>query len=333
VVFTFECVEPETWVSPDLLVDPDNPHASPRCPGAIDAVCMMYLNTKSTKEAMYPHTATWSMNEYIMAAGQCTSDNLPPRFSQIQYSWRSPTLSIQEQLYRVLENNARHVAAINHCRLGIRWVTKTRVGLPNHVMTDLVYRNLELAGPPIYGKEAREVGREIQKILGLEPQEDPIHPLCGKLIPPRDFEAVLREMLPPWQKNYTSDDYVDYTWQAPTARLYTSRVHLRPPPPGYSYPAWVFNATGGIPCMIDPAIFTAGKAIGASIVELLMQPGELERARDEFKERTGGGIGGSKWIPPLLPRDFKPPVDLRWPEYVTTERGEEWWIPTPDPQL
>jgi aminobenzoyl-glutamate utilization protein B len=22
-------------------------------------------------------------------------------------------------------------------------------------------------------------------------------------------------------------------------------------------------------------------------------------------------------------------VDLRWPEYVTTARGEEWWIPTP----
>jgi aminobenzoyl-glutamate utilization protein B len=20
---------------------------------------------------------------------------------------------------------------------------------------------------------------------------------------------------------------------------------------------------------------------------------------------------------------------LRWPEYVTTPRGEEWWIPTP----
>jgi aminobenzoyl-glutamate utilization protein B len=22
-------------------------------------------------------------------------------------------------------------------------------------------------------------------------------------------------------------------------------------------------------------------------------------------------------------------VDLRWPEYVQTPRGEEWWIPTP----
>lgn len=26
--------------------------------------------------------------------------------------------------------------------------------------------------------------------------------------------------------------------------------------------------------------------------------------------------------------DDDPPIHFRWPEYVTTERGEEWWIPT-----
>jgi aminobenzoyl-glutamate utilization protein B len=57
----------------------------------------------------------------------------------------------------------------------------------------------------------------------------------------------------------------------------------------------------------------------------------LAKAKVEFDERTGGGVGGDKWMAPLLPRDFQPPIDLRWPEYVTTERGEEWWIPTPVP--
>ena len=52
-------------------------------------------------------------------------------------------------------------------------------------------------------------------------------------------------------------------------------------------------------------------------------------AQAEFKERTGGGVGGTNWVAPLLPSDFPPPVDLRWPEYVQTPRGEEWWIPTP----
>jgi aminobenzoyl-glutamate utilization protein B len=81
--------------------------------------------------------------------------------------------------------------------------------------------------------------------------------------------------------------------------------------------------------MIDPAFLAAGRTIAASLIELLMDPPALKKAQDEFKERTGGGIGGSKWVAPLLPPDFEPPVDLRWPEYITTERGREWWIPTP----
>jgi aminobenzoyl-glutamate utilization protein B len=40
-------------------------------------------------------------------------------------------------------------------------------------------------------------------------------------------------------------------------------------------------------------------------------------------------VGGSTWVAPLLPRDFHAPVDLRWPEYIETVRGREWWIPTP----
>jgi len=84
---------------------------------------------------------------------------------------------------------------------------------------------------------------------------------------------------------------------------------------------------------IDPGMFVAGKTIGATLVDLLTSPEALARATAEFKERIGGGAGGSKWLAPLLPRDFIPPVDLRWPEYVTTPRGEEWWIPTPHPGL
>lgn len=327
VLFTFECVEPETWVHADLLTHPDHPHATARCPGAQDAACMMYTITKSTKEAMYPHTGTWAVSECIMVGGQCTADNLPPRVSQIQYSWRSPSLGIQEQIYRVLEKNAQHVAEINHCRLRIRWITKTRVGLPNHAMAELVYKNMELVGPTRFGEEAKRLAREIQKNCGLQPMENPIAEICERLVPPLESEANKRKMLPPWQKNFTADDYVDYTWHAPTARLFTSRVFLNPPSPEYSYPQWVFCATGGIACMIDPTIFVAGKTIGASLVELLTEPLALKKAQDEFKERTGGGIGGSKWLAPLLPANFPPPVDLRWPEYITTVRGTEWWIP------
>jgi len=109
-------------------------------------------------------------------------------------------------------------------------------------------------------------------------------------------------------------------------RLYVARPMLAAPP-GFGYPAWVANALGGIAASIDPLIQCAAKTIGATLVELLADPALLAAAKAEFVERTGGGIGGSRWQPPLLPADFEVPHRLRWPEYVTTARGEDWWIP------
>jgi hypothetical protein len=268
----------------------------------------MYTTTKYAKEAMFPHTGTWTLNEFVLVGGDATSDNLPPRFSQIQYAWRSPSLGIQQQIYAVLEKNARHVAAMTGCRASVRWVTKTRVGLTNHAMTDLTFANMGLAGAPLFPERARDFARQIQSNLGLEPMENPFLDDNERLMPPAEYEARLRRALPEWQTHYTSDDYVDYTWHAPTVRLLTMRPRLRPPSPDYEYPAWAHNALGGLPAAINPGILLGAKTIAATLLDLLTEPALLKQAQDEFRECTGGGVGGTKWIAPLLPKDFAPPV-------------------------
>ncbi|MFQ5784288.1 MAG: amidohydrolase, partial [Alphaproteobacteria bacterium] len=280
---------------------------------------------------MLPHTGTWTLNEAILAAGQATSDNLPPRFSQIQYAWRCPTLDTAARIAEVLDNNAENVARIAHCTVTGDWVTKTRVGLANHAIAEITYRNLELTGPPAFGDEARAFARRIQENLGLDAMDEPFDPGMSELSAPEAAEAELRTALPSWQRNYTSDDYVDYTWHAPTVRLLIGRPKLRSPQPGYQYPAWTWNALGGVAACIDPTIFAAARCIGATLVDLLTEPSGIERARAEFEHRTGGGVGGSNWVAPLLPADFAAPIHFRWPEYVTTVRGEEWWAPTVPP--
>ena len=325
-IFTFECVSPETWASMGTSAGA-SAHTVARAPGAIDALCLMYTTTKYTKEATLPHTGTWTINEAILATGHATSDNLAPRFSQIQYSWRAPTLAMQERIAEVLENNAKHVAAITHTRLRAAWETKTRVGLPNHAMAHLSYANLALAGAPQWDEEARAFCRTIQKNVGVKPMREPILEAMGCLHTPEETEAQQRARLPGWQKNYTSDDYVDWTWHTPTARLIIGRCMVAAPAGGAGYPAWVWNALGGYAPTIDPTIFVAAKAVAGTVLDLLTNKGTLKAARDEFKARTGGGIGGKKWVAPLLPRSFKPPIDFGWPEYVTTPRGTEWIVP------
>jgi aminobenzoyl-glutamate utilization protein B len=326
-IYTFECPHPEQWTAMGASSDSANPHTSARAPGAIDAVCLMYTTSKYTKEAMLPHTGTWTINEAILAAGQATADNLAPNFAQIQYASRAPTLAMQERIFSILDNNAEHVAAMTNCKLRKGWVTKTRPGLPNHAMAHLCYGNLALVGPPAWGPEARKFGREIQKNLGLKPMTDPLLREMAELSPPEEAEATLRQELPPWQKNYTSDDYTDYTWHCPTVRLMIGRATLRSPKPGYQYPLWVWNALGGFP---RPSIrrSSAPRAPSAprwSISSTM--PKRLEGGQKEFRGAHRGGIGGKKWVGPLLPRIFKAPINYRWPEYITTVRGTEWWIP------
>jgi aminobenzoyl-glutamate utilization protein B len=324
-VFTFELIQETSWIDPALLSFPANPHAVPRPPGALDAISLMIDLTEHTREGMYANTGTWTLNEFIMAAGQATADNLAPHFGQIQYAWRAPNLGIQQQIYKVLENNARCAAQATSCMAHVRWVTKTRVGLPNHVMAAATYRNLELVGPPVFGDEARAFGREIQRTLGIDPMEDPFTTECATLMTPEQQERETRRGLPEWQTNFTSDDYVEYTWHAPTVRLYTGRPMMRRP---HEWSHWAHNALNGISAAIDPTWHVAGKTIGATLVDLLTNPGLRAAARDEFEQRTGGGVGGDRWSAPLLPRDFAPPVDLPWPEYVDTVRGREWRLPT-----
>lgn len=327
-VITFEADAPEQWVDPSLMPI-DAAHAVARCPGAVDALCLMYTTTKYTKEAMFPHAGSWTLNEHILGDGGATSDNLTPRFSQIQYSWRSSSLGIQEQIWRVIAQNARHVAGITGCKAYVRWVTKTRVGVPNTVMMDVTWKNLQAVGAPRYSEEALEFGRQIQRNLGLEPMADPFIASVTRLTPPEENEAKLRAGLPSWQQHLSADDYVEFCWHCPTVRLLAARPRLRPPSSGYAYPNWAYNALGGLPAAVDPGMFVAARTMALTLVDLATQPDVLARAQAEFRERSGGGVGGEYWVGPLLPRDFSPPVDLRWPEYVTTPRGEEWCFPTP----
>jgi aminobenzoyl-glutamate utilization protein B len=328
VVFTFETPHPERW-NDKSLVPVSHGHGAVRCPGAIDALCLMYTNTKYTKEAMFPHTGSWSVNEFIMAGGDATSDNLPPRFSQIQYSWRSPTLGIQQQIYNILENNARHAAAVAGCQVSVRWIAKTRTGIVNHAMADLAFENMKLVGPTKFGAEAREFARKIQANLGLAPMDNPFLDECEEIMDPKEYDRRIRVTMPPWQTNFAADDYVEYTWHAPTARIFSTVPVLKAPDRSFTYPSWASNALTGISAAIDPGIWVGAKTMAATMVDLFTDPATLAHARDEFRERTGGGVGGEKWVAPLLPKDFQPPIDLRWPEYITTARGEEWCLPTP----
>jgi aminobenzoyl-glutamate utilization protein B len=332
-IYTFTCDEPGAWIASDKFNPIPQNHLSARAPGANDALVHFYTLNESLRRSMLPFTGLWSFNEAILTAGQATADNLTPRISQIDYMLRTDSVEQAEIISSVMDNNAAAAALATFCKWKKTWVSKGRPGLPNHAMARLAFDNLKLVGAPKWQGEAIRVAQEIQRNLGLAPMERPFLPATEKLVAPEECERALRRQMPEWQRYITSDDYPEYTWHCPTVRLVVARPILDLPasaPKGFVYPDWAANALGGIPATIDPMVQCAAKTIGASLLDLFTRPDLLKAARDEFNDRTGGGVGGSKWMAPLLSKDFKVPHQYRWPEYVITSRGEEWNIPWRD---
>ncbi|MGW4422451.1 hypothetical protein [Streptosporangium sp. NPDC004631] len=330
-VITFQCFEAQSaepvqpWVSGEALAGAGlGAHNVVRSPGAIDALGLMLTATKYSKENMFPRTGLWSMNEAILGAGNATADNLPPRITQIQFSWRSPALGIQEQILEVLKRNAGHVAGLTNCQVSLRWVTRTRPGLKNHVMSEATYANLLELGPAEFGAEAYRFGGELETALGLERSDDPFQPHIRRVVPPREQDAVTRATLPPWQDCTGADDYTEFTWHAPTVRFFTAKPLLNAC--GDDMNHWANNALNGLPAAIDPTWAYAGGVIAATALRLIEDGALLRRATEEFERNREAAPTG--YLEPLLPRDFAPPVELPWPEYVQTARGYEWQLPT-----
>ncbi len=325
-VYTFLCDRPQDW-----SVDPGAPiplaHTTARAPGATDALVQMYASSKLTRESMWAHSGSWSVNEAILVGGQATADNLAPHISQIAYAARAPKLEMLQRIYDVLDRNARVAAEMAYCRVEEGWVSRTRPGLPNLAFADLTYRNLERVGGPAMPEDAKAFAREIQSNLGFAPLDEPFLPEVSQLIDPREADRQLRAMMQADIDHFTNDDYVEYTWHAPTVRFMIGRPMLAPPEPGFRYPDWAMNALGGFPAAIDPMMAVAGRTIASTAIDLLSDPAQLQAITAEFRERTGGGIGGSKWLAPLLDPKTEPPIHYRWPEYVSTPRGYEWSIP------
>ncbi|QIM15980.1 amidohydrolase [Leucobacter insecticola] len=319
-VYTFTCDSAETW---QIAADPNSPipasHSAARAPGANVALMQMYTASRVMQDAMLPSVGGWSISDAILSDGQATADNLPARVARIQFSWRTPDIAMAEHVLTVLDRNARLAAEMAHCELNDRWIARSRPGRTNHVLAEVLYANLEAIGAPIYGPEAIKIAQEIQQNLGLEPTERPFLAETEQLITPQDAERALREHMPAWQLNWTSDDYVEMTHYAPTVRFYVSRPALQPVPGRGAYPAWVMNALGGIPETISPTIDVAGNTVAGTFLDLLTRPELLAAAKLEFDERSAADP-----MPVLLPEDFEAPIDLPWPDYRGREDARIW---------
>jgi aminobenzoyl-glutamate utilization protein B len=273
-------------------------------PGALDAAILMYNNVNFMKEHILAVMRRGgSINEFMMTGGQCTVAT--PEFSQLVYCWRTKSLIDQNAITEVVERCADAAALVSRCTVKKRLITAVRTGLPNRVLTDLMMKNLREIGAPIHTEEDEEFGRKLQETLGIKPMEKP-------------YDETLTEPEHAYDNFHPADDVNEFTWHAPSVRLYVSKSLA--PIPGFRYPRWVVSALCG-KGVTHRMGETAAKVMVATALDLIMAPGLLEKAKNEFEERKK-----IRYEAPLVPKMVEPPTGLRWPEWVDRP-GSEWWIP------
>jgi aminobenzoyl-glutamate utilization protein B len=271
---------------------------------ALDALTLMNVIVQFQREHI-PRQYWASVNELVTVGGK--HPTALPSHAQVWYVYRSPSragiLHVQEMLGRAAEAACLALGA----RYERRMVASARPWLPNHALAGLVYRNLERVGPPRFPAAMKAMGREVLQALGLP--DDP-EPFDEQLSPPEAGVSA--------GSAGGADDVTEFCWHAPTARLYVT-YGLR----AGRLPNWAGAAFAGTP-VGHATVLTAARTLALSVVDAVQHPEVLEAAWTEWRERTT-----IQRIPPLLPPEARPPVELSFaPHYPRgwrppTDRGED----------
>lgn len=250
---------------------------------ALDTALLMNIGVQFMREHI-PRDYATTVSEVITQGGQHPT-SIPAR-AQVWYAARSPQSEGVRHADALLERCAEAACHITGATFGSSLVSATRPWLPNHSMARLCYDALQLIGPPRFPEPAKKFALKMLEVLNA-PDTDG-EPFDESLTDPelgvtRDFAGG-------------ADDVTEFTWHAPTARIYVA-YGLK----GGPWPSW----TGAALATMDAAhetVRVAASAVALSTLELVRQREVLDQAVEEFRSRTA-----KRRLEPLLPSDWTLP--------------------------
>ncbi|MFC1552241.1 amidohydrolase [Candidatus Latescibacterota bacterium] len=247
---------------------------------ALDAVELMNIAANFLREHLF---YTYRMHYVIVEGGE--APNVVPDRASVWYFVRNTDGRVEE-MYEKVVNCAKAAALATGTELtDVRCLTALHQRHNNKAAAELFQKNIDLIGMPEWTEEEQSFAKALQKELGKEEKGLPTEPDSLKV--PGTFVGG------------GSSDVGDVTLIAPTATInFPGNVpgavghHWSTVACGYGSTAW-------------KGLNAGAKAMAASAIDLLTQPEELKKLRDEFEEY-------SKENPykPFLPEDSEPPLDL-----------------------
>ena len=265
---------------------------------ALDAVELMNVGVNYLRE----HIIEKARIHYVTTNGGL-QPNVVPAEARVWYYVRAPHMDQLEEIYQRVLKCAEGASIMTETTYDVQVLEAIYEVLPNRTLEDVLAEAMAIAGPPRFGKEDWEFARKIQEtfppgqieaVFKDETLTDEVkEKLRGKAL---CDEVLGRPPVPPESRGST--DVGDVSWCTPTSQFSTACVALGTPGHSWQYTAQVGMGIG------HAGMIAAARTLVQAGLRLMTDRELLEKAKEEFRKRTGG-----KPYKSALPPEVKPAFD------------------------
>ena len=248
---------------------------------ALDAVELMNTGVNFLREHVKPTVRI----HYVIKDGGM-APNIVPDYARVWYFVRDVDRKGVEDVYKRVLQCVEGAALMTETTSEVNLITGVYEYLPNHVLSEVVHKNLTMIGPPQFSKAEQTFAREMQKNIGIA--ED------GLSTEIEEFKEEIR-------LGRGSTDVADVSWNVPTA----GELTVVTAPLGIPWHSWAVTSISGHSIGFK-GLLVGAKTLAVTGIEILMDPEIVKKAREEFEEKTQEFTYKS-----AVPEGQKPPVKER----------------------
>lgn len=247
---------------------------------ALDGVEAMNMMVNMMRE----HIPEKSRIHYVITKGG-DAPNIVPGFAEVYYYVRNPEMSEVKELFSRVVNAAEGAAMGTGTKMEYEVIHGLYNIMPNKVLSELMYANLNEVGGVSYTAEEKEFAEQIVKTYS------------------GDYKIKSAMEISPF-KNLTSGgastDVGDISWVVPTVGMRVATWV-----PGTSSHSWQAVAAGGTSIGVK-GMMVAAKTITLTAMDIFKNPSIIIKAKEELDKRRGDNFKYESLL-----GDRKPPLDYR----------------------
>jgi aminobenzoyl-glutamate utilization protein B len=251
---------------------------------ALDAVELMNVGANFLRE----HIAPEARLHYAITDTGGSAPNVVQERAEVHYFCRAPRVAQAKEIYGRLCDVARGAALMTGTELEIRYSEGVSDYLPNRILGELLQRCLEETGAPAFDAADRELAARFRESLGAAELSAALSQARlvrgAELARGLDSSPLDDRICPLFPGDYLlpgSTDVGDVSQIAPTGQIVTACTAFGTLPHSWQFTAQAGSSIG------HAGMLAAAKALALACLELLRDPGLVERAGAELEGRSG----------------------------------------------